>query len=146
MSLQSVQETTSYLLVQICRAHRSLAESQLEKIGLHAGQEMFMLQLADQQGQTQSQLAEQMCIQPPTLNKMLSRMESSGLVERRTDTEDSRVSRVYLTEKSTDLPESIEHVWATLEERTLASFTVDERVLLRRLLLQIVTNLNTQDS
>ena len=144
MSLQSVQETTGYLLVQICRAHRSLAESELEKIGLHAGQEMFLLQLADQQGQAQSQLAEQMCIQPPTLNKMLSRMESSGLVERRTDSEDNRVSRVYLTEKSAELPESIEQIWITLEQRTFASFTLDERVLLRRLLLQIITNLNTE--
>lgn len=142
MSCNTVQESISYLMVQICRAHRSLAESELEKIGLHAGQEMFLLRLAEDEGQTQAQLAEKMCVQPPTINKMLSRMEASHLVERRADAEDNRATRVYMTEQGRALQSSIKDVWRRLEEQTVASLTTDEQILLRRLLLQVQANLS----
>ena len=142
MPSRTVQETISYLLVQICRAHRGFAESELEKIGLHAGQEMFLLRLAEDEGQSQSQLAEKMCVQPPTINKMLSRMEAANLVERRMDAEDNRATRVYLTEQGHALQSSIENVWRQLEEKTIASLTSDEQILLRRLLLQVQANLS----
>lgn len=145
MSFQSVQETISYVLVQICRAHRGLAESELEKIGLHAGQEMFLLQLAESEGQTQTQLAEKMCVQPPTINKMLSRMEAAHLVERRADAEDNRATCVYLTNESRALQPSIENVWQWLEEQTVANLTSDEQILLRRLLLQVQANLSNYE-
>ncbi|MDX1990776.1 MAG: MarR family winged helix-turn-helix transcriptional regulator [bacterium] len=142
--LEDVQQTIGYLIVQICKAHRGCAEDSLNAVGLHAGQEMFLMHLCQQDGQTQSQLAERMGVQPPTVNKMLSRMESNGLVTRGTDSEDSRVSRVYLTEKSRALESDIQQAWADLEARTTANLTVDERVLLRRLLLQVVANLSEE--
>jgi MarR family transcriptional regulator, organic hydroperoxide resistance regulator len=136
-----VEQSLSFLLIQICKAHRSTAEQNLNCIGLHAGQEMFMMQLWEEDGQTQSQLAERLGVQPPTVNKMLSRMEASGLVMRRMDAEDNRVSRVYLTEASREKQREVEEAWAQLEQRTLANLTLDERVVLRRLLLQVHANL-----
>lgn len=136
-----IDQTISYLLAQICKAHRGAASDILAEVGLHAGQEIFLLQLWQQDGLTQTQLAGSMCVQPPTVNKMLSRMESAGLVTRRQDAEDSRVSRVYLTEKSRDLQGVVEETWAKLDALTLANFTLEERVLLRRLLLQLHENL-----
>ncbi len=136
-----VEQSLSFLLIQICKAHRSTAEQNLNCIGLHAGQEMFMMQLWEEDGQTQSQLAERLGVQPPTVNKMLSRMEASGLVTRRMDAEDNRVSRVYLTEASQQKQREVEEAWAQLEQRTLANLTLDERVVLRRLLLQVHANL-----
>lgn len=137
----TINQTISYLLAQICKAHRSAASDILAEVGLHAGQEIFLLQLWQQDGLTQTQLADSMCVQPPTVNKMLNRMESAGLVTRRQDAEDSRVSRVYLTDKSRDLQDAVKEIWTRLESRTLANFTLEERVLLRRLLLQMHANL-----
>ncbi len=141
MTEKEMPQTISFLLAHICKAHRSCAEDTLAEVGLHVGQEKFLWQLWKEDGLTQSQLAENMCVQPPTVNKMLSRMESSGLVERRIDPEDNRVSRVYLTEQSRCMQPQVEETWQQLEEKTVANLTSDERVLLRRLLMQIYENL-----
>jgi DNA-binding MarR family transcriptional regulator len=143
MTPNDFQQTISFLIAQVGKAHRGYAEALLSEVGLHAGQEMFLMRLWEQEGQTQSQLAEGMCIQPPTVNKMVSRMEAAGLVRREGDVADSRLSRVYLTGAGQALVAQMQPVWAELEARTLANLTPDERVLLRRLLLQVQANLTT---
>jgi MarR family transcriptional regulator, organic hydroperoxide resistance regulator len=137
-------DAISLLIVQVCKAHRAAAQTNLAHIGLHPGQEMFLMQLWQQDGLTQSQLAEGLCVQPPTVHKMLSRMEASGLVRRETDAEDNRVSRVYLTAEGKALRQSVEQSWTAMETQTLRKLTTEERVLLRRLLLQVLTNLTDE--
>lgn len=141
MSDKPMPQTISYLLAQICKAHRGCAADALDAVGLHVGQEMFLLQLWEQDGLTQSQLAEHMCVQPPTVNKMLSRMESIGLVSRREDAEDSRISRVYLTDRSRELKASVEQAWEQVDEQTVANLSSNERAELRRLLMKVYENL-----
>jgi DNA-binding MarR family transcriptional regulator len=82
-----------------------------------------------------------MCVQPPTVSKMLDRMESTGLVRRTADTEDSRVSRVYLTEQGRDNLQGLREVWICLEQRMTKNLTTEEQLLLRRLLLHMYQNL-----
>jgi DNA-binding MarR family transcriptional regulator len=144
MTPEQFQQTISFLIAQVGKAHRGQAEALLNEMGLHAGQEMFLMQLCQADGQTQSQLADGMCIQPPTLNKMVSRMEAAGLVRREGDAEDSRISRVSLTEDGQERVQHMLTVWAELETRVVANLTPDERVLLRRLLLQVQANLTTE--
>jgi len=86
-------------------------------------------------------MVERMCVQPPTLSKMLDRMEKAGLVMRTPDAEDSRISRVYLTEQGRQIEHTVRDVWHDLEQRIVESLGVEERVLLRRLLLQVHENL-----
>jgi MarR family transcriptional regulator, organic hydroperoxide resistance regulator len=136
-----VSETLGYLMVQICKAHRNKAQELLAQIDLHVGQEMLLMHLSTGDGMTQSELAEEICIQPATLTRSLDRLSRSGLVERRVDAEDQRVSRVYLTDAGRALDQSIEQVWRELEALSFANLTTEERVLLRRLLLQVYANL-----
>jgi DNA-binding MarR family transcriptional regulator len=68
-------------------------------------------------------------------------MEKAGLVERRHDAEDQRISRVYLTEAGRGQQAGVEQAWRKLEDEIFAGFTLEERVLLRRLFLQMRENL-----
>jgi DNA-binding MarR family transcriptional regulator len=68
-------------------------------------------------------------------------MEKAGLVERKHDVEDQRVSRVYMTKAGRALQENVEQAWHKLEEETFADFTLEERVLLRRFFVQMRENL-----
>ena len=72
---------------------------------------------------------------------MIRRMEKTGFVERRQDPDDQRVSRVYLTEAGRAVQADVREVWHTLEKEAFADFSQEERILLRRLLLQIRENL-----
>ena len=94
MTEKTLIEPLGYQLAQVCKAHRNKAGSLLAPIGLHAGQELILAHLGNEDGQTQSQLVDVVCIQPATITKSLDRLEAAGLVQRRTDGEDGRVSRI----------------------------------------------------
>jgi DNA-binding MarR family transcriptional regulator len=137
-------DSISYLLVQTCKAHRALAEKLWSEIGLHVGQDMILRQLWPAEGCTQSELAERLCIQPATVTKMLQRMEQTKLIRRQGDPEDQRVSRVYLTDQGRALLQPYEVAWTKLEDYLIAGLSLEERVLLRRLLIHVRDNLNKQ--
>jgi MarR family transcriptional regulator, organic hydroperoxide resistance regulator len=141
MNYKPEYESINFLLNMICRAQRGKMSEALTEIGLYAGQEMFLWHLWRQDGLTQSQMVERMCVQPPTVSKMLDRLERTGLVERRPDSEDSRISRVYLTEQGHRSQRAVRDVWTDLEQRIAAGLNVEERIVLRRLLLQVHENL-----
>lgn len=136
-----IPETISYLLAQVCKAHRGKGQELLSGLDLHLGQEMLLIHLWPKDGLTQSELADELCISPATITKTLDRMSKAGLVERRTDSEDQRVSRVYLTNQGKLLQEPVEEVWHELEAQSLVNLTQEEQILLRRLLLQVHENL-----
>jgi MarR family transcriptional regulator, organic hydroperoxide resistance regulator len=141
MTQKPVPDTIGALLVQICRAHRNKAQELLSRLELYPGQEFLLLNLFPQDGLTHSEVAENLCVQPATVTRMLDRLVKSGFVQRRTDDDDQRVSRVYLTEKGQELLQPIERVWQELEEISFAKLTLEERLLLRRILLQVNENL-----
>ena len=137
-----IKSLIGFELVQLCRAHRNRAEELLNVYGLHTGQEMTLFHLWEEEGQTHSELAERMCVEPPTASKMLQRMETAGFLVRKPDPDDARVSRVYLTEYGRSLEKPVLAAWKRLEEQTLNGMTEAEQALLRRLIIQMRTNLS----
>ena len=140
--MRQIQDYIGFQLLQVHKAHRARAEAALNKLGLHPGQEMLLLRLWLEEGITQSQLAASMGVEPPTATKMLQRMEHAGLIERRPDLEDARISRVYLTERGRELEQPVLEVWKHLEAQTVAGLSATEQALLRRLLMQVSANLS----
>jgi DNA-binding MarR family transcriptional regulator len=140
--VRQIQDYLGFQLLQAHKAHRARAEAALNKLGLHTGQEMLLLQLWLEEGIPQSQLATWMGVEPPTATKMLQRMERVGLIERRPDPEDARISRVYLTETGRALEQPVLEVWKQLEAQTVAGLSDTEQALLRRLLMQVSANLS----
>ncbi len=130
------------LLVQICRAQRNLAAAALDVIHMHVGQENLVYRLAAEEGVSQAQLAGVLCLDASTVTKMLLRLERDGVVERRPDAVDARVSRVYLTPHGRALVEPVLDVWRQMEARITQGMSEAETLLLRRLLLQVLNNLS----
>jgi DNA-binding MarR family transcriptional regulator len=140
--VRQIQDYIGFQVLQVHKAHRQRAEGALNKLGIHTGQEMILLQLWIEEGIPQSQLAASMDVEPPTATKMLQRMERAGLIERRPDPEDARVSRVYLTARGRALEKPVLDVWKQLEAQTVAGLSLTEQTLLHRLLMQVLTNLS----
>jgi len=141
-SIVPIQETVSFRLAEVCRAHRNLAVVMLDPLGLHPGQDLIMVQLWVEEGLTQSSLAERVGVDVSTMTKALQRLERYGLVHRCPDAEDARVSRVFLTDHGRDLEPRITAKFAQIEERTLAGLTTDERAMLSGLLGRMKDNLS----
>ncbi len=140
--MRQIQDYIGFQVLQVHKAHRQRAEAALNKLGMHTGQEMILLQLWIEEGIPQSQLAASMEVEPPTATKMLQRMERAGLIERRPDPEDARVSRVYLTAHGRALEQPVLNVWKQLEAQMVAGLSLTEQTLLHRLLMQVLTNLS----
>lgn len=136
-----IEASVSFRMALACRAHRNLAVASLAPFGLYVGQELILAQLWSEEGVTQSCLAGRVGIDLSTMTKALQRMERYGLIERRSDTEDIRATRVFLTEQGRALQPQITAMWHELEERTLAGFTGDERAFLAKLLQRVEQNL-----
>jgi DNA-binding MarR family transcriptional regulator len=138
-----MDEPLSFLLIQVCRAHRNLAESRLKDIGLHAGQEGVLLHLAQHEGITPSELATELCVEAPTITKTVQRLQTAEWVTRYPDPQDGRVSRLALTDKGRDAIQPIQDIWNSIEATLLQGFTLTEQALARRLVMQMLENLNT---
>ena len=130
-------ESLDRLFSQICRLKHARVHTLYEALGLYRGQPRVLHALWDQEGLTHTELSRQLRVQPATITKMIQRMEKAGFVERRHDPDDQRVSRVYLTAAGWAVREDVQQVWRRLEEEAFASFTEEERVLLRQLFLRV---------
>ncbi|MNN59641.1 MarR family protein [compost metagenome] len=82
-----------------------------------------------------------MGITPATLNVMIARMEKTGLLERRADEADQRISRVYLTERGRLAHQEVRNMIDLMEKTSFQNFTPEEKMIFRRLLLQMYENL-----
>ncbi len=129
------------IFLEVIRFHYCRTHKLLEGIGVYPGQPPMLLELEREGGQSQSELAKKLNIKPATVTVMINRMEKVGLLERRQDLNDQRVSRVYLTHKGRDMCKELEKIKEKIDLECLANFTVEEQVLLRRLLMQVRDNL-----
>lgn len=136
-----LNNSIGYRFAQVGRTHRNAIQARLTALGLHTGQEIVIMALMEHDGQAQNQLAEALCVEPPTVAKMVARMERDGWLERRGDSDDGRVTRVFLTEKARALVPQIGAAWADVEMAMLVGVSEIEQALLRRVLHTMHSNL-----
>ena len=143
MDLDLVGHLIGGQLVRAAKAHHRVASEQLKQLGLYVGQETLLISLQNEDGVAQSDLAARHDLDLSTITKVVQRMERSGLVERRADPGDARVSRVYLTARGRELGEPARQLWLDLEQQLTQGLSEAERLLLHRLLATVATNLES---
>ena len=132
-----VKGTTGFALAKVCRSHRGNVGGMLAEFGLHVGQDMVLVELWQADGLRGGELACRLGVEPPTVTKMLRRVENFGLVERRPDPADARSFRIYLTREGRALEDPVSRCFARAEEKTLAGLEPSERRDLARLLAKM---------
>jgi DNA-binding MarR family transcriptional regulator len=88
---------------------------------------------------TQSELAAKMTSDPNTITSLLKRMEASGLIQRRADTEDRRARRIILNAAGRQTYEHAAPMALELQARVLMSLPEDRRELFLQE-LEIIAN------
>jgi DNA-binding MarR family transcriptional regulator len=139
-----IRQNTSFALAKVCRAHRAYVGELLAEHGLYVGQEMVLVELWQDDGLRGGELAERLGVEPPTITKMLRRLETCGLVERRADPEDARSLRIYLTGQGRALEEPVVRCWERAEQTVLAGINARDRLTIRRLLDRVKSNLDSE--
>ncbi len=138
-----VKQRTGFALAKVCKAHRASIGELLAEHGLHVGQEMVLVELWESDGLRGGELAVRLGVEPPTVTKMLRRLEGCGLVERHPDPSDARSFRVYLTAEGRALEGPVADCWQRSEERLLAGMGEKDRRTFHRLLVRVRSNLDS---
>ncbi|UKS28896.1 MarR family transcriptional regulator [Paenibacillus sp. HWE-109] len=146
MSQQPQNEPLTHLMSHLLKMHRRTIDQIIHSYDVYPGQPPLLLSLSVEDGLSQSELAARIHNKPATLTVMVDRMEKTGLVERRPDPHDQRVTRVYLTDKGREVTVHVKEAIQATDEQTFAHFLPEELLLFRRLLLQMQDNLRLKDS
>ena len=136
-----------YVGISLIRTHRAFRQSgewKLARLGLRLGQELILLQLAAQDAHSQSRLAEQLGVEQATVSIMLRRMEKVGLVRRRTDRGDARVTRVCVTRKGRSLIAPVRRLWREQERNLLKGLSDKDKRTLGELLSRMRANMESR--
>lgn len=129
--------SVAWQLARTGAAARAAATEELAAVGLHPGQEFLLAALWYREGATIGEMAVAIGVEPPTVTKMVRRLKAAGLVERRGDPDDARLTRVFLTDEGRALEHAVAAAWARLEERTSRCLDREERAQLCALLERV---------
>jgi DNA-binding MarR family transcriptional regulator len=142
MGKRATANLLTFHLARLCRNHRALATVELAKLGLHPGQNIALQKIGEEPGITQAQLAERLEVQQPTAANMLRRLEKGGFVRREPSPEDARASTLHLTDKGQEVLPKIEGFWRELEARVTQGLSVEEQLLMKRIIKDINRNIS----
>jgi DNA-binding MarR family transcriptional regulator len=130
---------------RVGRAHRMTVGSIVGEPGGHPAQAGCLRVIAAHDGISQRDVARSLFLTPPTVTGMLQRMERDGLVERRPDPDDQRITRVYLTETGRELANRARARFVAHINRMLEDFSPEDLAELERLLNRMAENLREAD-
>lgn len=100
----------------------------------HPAQAGYLLALEQHVGISQTDLAAMMHVSRPTVTAMLQKLESAGLVERRSDEHDQRVTRIHITTEGSALAARMHEAHIEAVEASIGRLSEDDRRELLRLL------------
>jgi MarR family transcriptional regulator, transcriptional regulator for hemolysin len=96
MPRDAVDANFLFTLGELARLVRAHADRQAARYGITRAQWAVLAKVERFEGLKQSELAEQMEMQPITLTRLVDRLCDAGWIERRDDETDRRVNRLYL--------------------------------------------------
>lgn len=140
-------ETVSYLLAKVATAYRTALERHMGAIDLHGGQTFVLIELWNEDGLRQIDIARRLSVSAPTINKMLKGLVEINLVENRQISGDARATRIFLTKRGRDIRTDVERRWIDLEAECLTGLTETERLVLLDVLRKLrITYTGRSDS
>lgn len=135
----------SDFLIYSARLYRSQMTRGLLDHGLYTGQDKLLDYLSEDEGKPMGELALYLSVRPPTVTKMVTRLSAQGLVERKTDPQDSRSSLVFLSSEGAALLGKIRKARKKVAKSAFSELKKKDRRRLNNLLLRISGNLSNPD-
>jgi MarR family transcriptional regulator for hemolysin len=138
----NLKESTSTLIKKTSHLYIRLANKYLKEVGVPHAYTLFLLQLWQEDGQSQSMLHKKIGIEQPTAVRTLDRMERDKFIQRKKSLEDRRVIKIMLTKKSKALEAQVLVYAKKINDAALDGLDAAERKKLNKLLRIVVANLS----
>lgn len=123
-----------YSLNKVSTLYYVSLEKSLAAVNLHYGQIYILISLWEKNHQTQKELADNISVSPPTVNKMVKSLERGDFVSSQRCQNDSRAVRISLTEKGCAVREEVDLIWIELESKICSNLNDTEKLILGQIL------------
>ena len=137
-----IEDSLGYRVNRAARVMAQQLADELRPAGVLIGQWAVLMFLWARDGMSQAELSRVVAIEPPTMVRTIDRMVRDGLVERRPDSTDARISRIQLTDRGRGLRDELIPKAVAVNERMLARLSASEG----RTLLRLLAKLGQHDS
>lgn len=131
---------------QVIGLHHCVSRKLLEDQGVYPGQPPLLFALHKKDGQSQIELSKELGIKPATITMMVKRMVKAGLIKRKNDKEDQRITRIYLTKEGRIIRKRAVKIMREIENSCFGGLSDRENKLLKKLLVKVKANLLQEGS
>lgn len=136
MDTEQTETETGTVTLLARLAKQAMRRSDPQLLGIDLRLLMALSYLGDHDGAPQQEFVDALCIDAKNVVLLLNELEDCGHLVRRRDSEDRRRHRVYITETGRAVLKRAVGAQRTIEDEVLQALDADQRVALRRLLLQ----------
>jgi len=143
---QDFEQSVGYWAHMLSRAFERALNEELKPLGITLRQCQVLGWLALEAELTQAHLAERMHIEPPTLVRILDRMERVGWIERHPDVDDRRKKLIRATRRVRPLWERIMTCIHSVRARATAGIEAHELDMTRNVLGRMQQNLQAEQA
>lgn len=134
------ENSIGYWICSAAHSLRKTLDARLNKEGLTVRQWEVLAWLSARGCGSQSELAEQLGIEPHTLAGVLSRMEKAELLTRRCCEKDRRKNKIHPTQKAEEIWKRVSEITHELRQQAVQGMSQEDLLTLRRLCEQIHNN------
>ena len=135
--MPNTDEYIGVVISDVARLLRTEFDRRVRRQGITRGQWLVLTRLHRMPGASHSELAELMEVEKATAGRMIDRLVANGWVERRVQTDDRRVKRVYLTPEAERVHKRIWRVAEATVDAALGDLSGPESRQLMALLRRV---------
>lgn len=131
----------NFWVISLMHRYSSANFKKFMELGIHPGQLPVLKTVQENEGISLRELAKRLHVKPPTVTVTVKRMERAGLLCKKSDTEDLRISRIYLTEKGKSISAGVIAQMEENERILTRGFSEEELQTLRDFFERMIENL-----
>jgi DNA-binding MarR family transcriptional regulator len=135
--MKNYEDCIIFLLAKAYQKAHGSFKKRLLPFGITPIQHLILEALWEEDGQSAGDIGKKLVLDAATLSGVLERLAANDWIVKETDPEDKRIQRVYLTKKGMELHHRLSEERDQANRELLADLTLEEKVLLKRLLRNI---------
>lgn len=143
MKRKEIRREILFELSDVARAMRTYIDQRARAHGMTRAQWSVLSRIERQEGLNQAELAEALEIQPISLVRLIDRLCTQGLVERRAHAHDRRVNLLHLTDAGRDRLQAMSPLGREISLETMDGMNDSAVAALLDTLLRVKANIKT---
>jgi len=132
--MASYDDCIIFLLSKAYQKVQGNYKKRLSNHGLTPVQNLILEALWEKEGQSAGEICRRLLLDNATLTGVLDRLAGTGWIEKHHDEGDRRYLRVFPTAKANEMKPVLLEARKAANENILQNFTLEEKVLLKRML------------